>query len=123
MGVQGHPELDFAVPVDALTAGVDQVVNLINFAAEAAEKESKPEGGTFCAGVGAPTQVFWFTYPETDFAVTYNAGACDDLELGETEFAGGKGVTARLSDLLWEQRSDSRPHEVRVRANCSPNVH
>ncbi|MCY7287663.1 MAG: hypothetical protein LH624_05295 [Cryobacterium sp.] len=120
MGMKGHPELDFRVPVDALTTNVDRVVNMVNTAA--AKPPDDPEGRTFCGGVGAPTQVLWFSYPETDFAVTYNLGTCEDLQVGATAVEGGKSVAATLSDLLWDQRNGLRPPEVRLRARCSPNV-
>lgn len=120
MGMKAHPELDFRVPFDALTTNVDHVVNMVN--AAAAKPPEDPEGRTFCGGVGAPTQVFWFSYPETDFAVTYNDGECEDLHVGETAVEGGEEVADTLSDLLWDQRAKSRPPTVRLRARCSPNV-
>lgn len=120
MGMKGHPELDFRVPLDALTTNVDRVVDMINGAA--AKTPEDPEGRTFCGGVGAPTQVLWFSYPETDFAVTYNLGECEDLQVGEAVVEGGKAVAVTLSDLLWDQREGMRPPTVRLRARCSPNV-
>lgn len=119
-GMKGHPELDFRVPVDALTTDVDRVVDMINAAAATTPEDS--EGRTFCGGVGAPTQVLWFSYPETDFAVTYNLGGCDGMRVGDTAVEGADEVAATLSGLLWEQRDGMRPPTVGLRARCSPNV-
>lgn len=111
-------EEDFLVPIDALTTNVDAVVDLINAAAPQKAADSR----TYCAGVGAPTQVLWFSYPDTDLAVTYNDGTCKNLDLGEIEVEGGDAVAAAFSDLLWEQRDRQRPPEQIRRARCAPNL-
>jgi hypothetical protein len=110
-------ELDFLVPVDALTRDIDAVVDLVNAAVPAAHDER-----TFCAGIGVPTQVLWFSYAETDLAVTYNDGECEDLDLGAVRVEGGDAVAAALSDLLWQQRAGRRPPQIDRRARCAPNL-
>ena len=111
-------EEDFLVPVDALTTNVDTVVDLINTAAPQKAADSR----TYCAGVGTPTQVLWFSYPDTDLAVTYNDGTCEDLDLGEIQVEGGDAVAAAFSDLLWQQRDRQRPPTSVRRARCAPNL-
>ncbi len=105
-------EQDFGAPRDALTTNVDRVVDLVNAGTEA-------QGELICAGVGGPTQVLWFSYPETDLAVTFHDGACEDLDRGGTAVTGGDAVAAELSRLLWEQRTTRAPPTLNVRADCS----
>lgn len=113
-------ELDHLVPLDALTMEADRLVDMVNDAAGRAPSDD--EMRTFCGGQGAPTQVLWFSYPDTDLAVTYNDGACDDLGLGGEVVDGGDAVAAAFSELLWAQRADRRPPPVTRRARCAPNL-
>jgi hypothetical protein len=111
-------ELDFLVPVDALTTSVDTVVDLVNAAVPAAD-----DGRSYCGGIGVPSQVLWFSYAETDLAVTYNDGTCDDLDLGAVQVVGGDAVAAAFSELLWQQRAGQRPPpQLDRRARCAPNI-
>ena len=121
MGEVGHPELDYRVPADALTSNVDRVVRAVN-AAPVPPPEDPEEGRTFCAGVGAPTQVLWFSYPETDLAVTYNAGACLGLTVGLPPDREGHEVAETFGDELWAQRAGRRPPDSHPRASCWPTV-
>lgn len=106
-------EQDYRVPLDALTTQVDSVVRLVNAGTPA------PEEG-ICAGVGGPGQVLWFSYPDTDLAVTVHDGGCADLDRGDARVHGGDVVVAELSRLLWAQRDARPPPRVSLEAACSP---
>lgn len=106
-------EEDFDVPLDALTTGMDELLSAVND-----QKVAEDDWG--CGGVGSPTMVLWFSYPDADYAVTYNPGGCGTLDRGDGVILGANEVHHVFSDLLWQQRSSSAPPDLKERPQCQP---
>lgn len=108
----------FQEPVDLLTTGTQDLVDLVNNA------KGAPGGDVMCAGVGGSTHVYWFVYADGETrAVSYMSGACLDLTVGQDELRyGGKELHEAFSDHLIAQReSMTAPDETRI-PDCNPNV-
>lgn len=106
-------EDDFDLPPDALATGVDELVSAVN-------EQQVADDDWGCGGVGSPTMVLWFSYPDADYAVTYNPGGCGTLDRGDGVILGAKEVHHVFADLLWQQRSSATPPNLQERPKCQP---
>jgi hypothetical protein len=118
-----------APPLDALTTGVGDVIDLLN---GLPDFEGLPEG-TFCTQEGRPRIHYVFGYLDgSTRSVTYGYGECHLLELGRpgelvNDDAIAKADAAPFMDAvsaaLVEQRQGTRPpQEDREAPRCVPNA-
>ncbi|MBA3783077.1 MAG: hypothetical protein H0X12_14660 [Nocardioides sp.] len=107
----------FVPPVDAVTDGVEDVVDAVN---------SLPEWDPFnsaCPADGGYTIVYWFTYPDGDArAASFNLGGCRELSLGPSDTRGaGTPVAVAFEAALAAQRAATTPPSVGEAPDCDIN--
>lgn len=107
-------EDDYDLPPDALATGVSELVEIVN------SQSARDTEDQFCGGVGSATMVLWFSYPDADYAVTYNPGGCGSLDRGDGVITGANEVHRVFSDLLWQQRASAAAPDLHERPKCQP---
>jgi hypothetical protein len=97
---------DLQVPTDALTTGVDELVDLVN-------SSSTDPPGTTCPFSLAPQATLLFVYGNGDTRSVHSSG-CDALEVGGATRYGAGRVFGRATELWLSQRAASEPTDVPV---------